>query len=102
MGGPVPPGTEADWGVFPWLYNSAAATLAALETILAEVIDIFPGRTIHIGGHEAVKDQWRASSATQGTIAALRLTDENALQGRMMLRPARFLEAHGRPANGRG
>ncbi|WOF42249.1 family 20 glycosylhydrolase [Sphingopyxis indica] len=100
MGVPVPPGTEADWGVFPWLYNSDAATLAALETILAEVIDIFPGRTIHIGGDEAVKNQWRASAATQARIAALGLKDENALQGWMMSRLARFLEAHGRTAIG--
>jgi len=100
MGVPVPPGTEAGWGVFPWLYNSDPATLAALEAILTEVIDIFPGRTIHIGGDEAVKDQWRASPAAQARIAALGLKDENALQGWMMSRLARFLEAHGRTAIG--
>ncbi|WP_447761218.1 family 20 glycosylhydrolase [Sphingopyxis panaciterrae] len=100
MGVPVPPGTEADWGVFPWLYNSDEATLAALETILTEVIDIFPSRNIHIGGDEAVKDQWHASAATQARIRQLGLKDETALQGWFMGRLARFLEARGRTAIG--
>ncbi|MBL8651767.1 MAG: family 20 glycosylhydrolase [Sphingopyxis sp.] len=100
MGVPVPPGTEAGWGVFPWLYNSDEATLAALETILGEVMAIFPGRYIHIGGDEAVKDQWRASDATQARIRALGLKDETALQGWFMSRLARYLEAHGRAAIG--
>src|SRR3546814_9599471 len=59
-----------------------------------------PCCTIHSGGDEAVKDQWRSASATQARIAALGLKDENALQGRMMSRLARFLEAHGRTAIG--
>ena len=100
MGVRVPPGTEADWGVFPWLYNSDDRTLAALETILTEVVDIFPGRNIHIGGDEAVKDQWQASAATQARIRQLGLKDETALQGWFMGRLARFLEARGRTAIG--
>lgn len=100
MGVPVPPGTEAHWGVFPWLYNSEDATFAALETILGEVMAVFPGRYIHIGGDEAVKDQWRASATTQARIAKLGLKDETALQGWFMARLARFLEAHGRAAIG--
>lgn len=100
MGVPIPPGTEAHWGVFPWLYNSDETTLAAIETILTEVIDVFPGRYVHIGGDEAVKDQWQASAATQARIRQLGLKDETALQGWFMGRLARFLEARGRKAIG--
>ncbi|NIJ37346.1 hexosaminidase [Sphingopyxis panaciterrae] len=96
----IPPGTEAHWGVFPWLYNSDETTLAALETILGEVIAIFPARYVHIGGDEAVKDQWQASPAAQARIRQLGLKDETALQGWFMGRLARYLEARGRTAIG--
>jgi hexosaminidase len=49
-----------------------------------------------LGGDEAVKDQWRASPAIQARIKALGLKDENALQGWLVGRMARFLDAHGR------
>lgn len=95
-GVPIPPGTEAHWGVFPWLYNTDEATFAFLEDVLAETMRLFPSPWIHVGGDEAVKDQWRASPAIQAQIRRLGLKDENALQGWFMARIGRFLAAHGR------
>src|SRR3546814_15772030 len=43
---------------------------------------------------------WSSDVCSSDLIAALGLKDENALQGRMMSRLARFLEAHGRTAIG--
>lgn len=100
MGVPVPPGTEADWGVFPWLYNTDEQTMASLETILAEVIAIFPGQYVHLGGDEAVKDQWRASPKIQQQMRTLGLSNENQLQSWFMGRFERFLARHGRQAIG--
>ena len=96
MGVPIPPGTESHWGVFPWLYNVDDATFAFLEDVLREVMRLFPGRDIHIGGDEATKEQWRSSPAIQARIRALGLKDENALQGWFMARIGRFLTANGR------
>jgi hexosaminidase len=96
LGVPIPPGTESDWGVFPWLYNVDDGTIRFLEDVLTEVMELFPSREIHVGGDEAVKDQWRASTAIQARIKALGLEDENALQGWLVGRMARFLDAHGR------
>lgn len=96
MGVPIPPGTESDWGVFPWLYNVDDSTIRFLEDVLSETMELFPSREIHLGGDEAVKDQWRASPAIQARIKALGLKDENALQGWLVGRMARFLDAHGR------
>lgn len=96
MGVPIPPGTESDWGVFPWLYNTEDRTFAFLENVLTEVLALFPSRDIHIGGDEAVKDQWKADPATQARIRALGLKDENALQGWFTARIGRFLAARGR------
>ena len=96
MGVPVPPGTEAHWGVFPWLYNTDPATFTFLEDVLRETMALFPSRWIHVGGDEAVKDQWRASPAIRAQIKALGLKDEDALQGWFMARIGRFLTANGR------
>ena len=96
MGVPAPAGTESDWGVFPWLYNTDDATFAFLRDVLTETMRLFPGRDVHVGGDEAVKDQWRASPAIQARIKALGLKDEDALQGWFMGRIGAFLAAHGR------
>jgi hexosaminidase len=96
MGVPVPPGVESDWGVFPWLYNVDAPTIHFLEDVLDEVMELFPSPYIHIGGDEAVKDQWKASPAIQARIKALGLADENALQGWLVKRIEQHLAAHGR------
>ena len=41
---------------------------------------LFPSRYIHVGGDEAVKDQWQASSAIQAKMRALGIANEDALQ----------------------
>jgi hexosaminidase len=96
MGVPVPPGVESDWGVFPWLYNVDEPTVRFLEDVLDEVMALFPSPYIHIGGDEAVKDQWKADPRIQARIKALGLKDENALQGWLVKRIGDYLAAHGR------
>lgn len=96
MGVPVPPGTESDWGVFPWLYNVDEPTIRFLENILDEVMALFPSTYIHVGGDEAVKDQWKANPRIQAKIRQLGLKDENALQGWLVKRIGDYLHAHGR------
>lgn len=96
MGVPIPPGTESDWGVFPWLYNVDDSTFAFLEDVLGEVIALFPSRYIHVGGDEATKEQWKASPAIQAKMRELGITSENALQTWFMARIGKFLTAHDR------
>ena len=50
-----------------YLFNPDEATLGFLEDVLAEVIELFPGEYIHVGGDEAVKDRWREFAARPGT-----------------------------------
>jgi hexosaminidase len=95
-GAPIPPGVESDWGIFPWLYNVDDGSFGFLEDVLSEVMQLFPSRLIHVGGDEAVKDQWRASPRIQARMKALGITDEDALQSWFMSRIGRFLAAHGR------
>ena len=95
-GAPVPPGVESDWGVFPWLYNVDESTFAFLEDVLTEVMALFPSRYIHVGGDEAVKDQWKASPKVQAQMTALGIKDEHELQSWFMSRIGKFLASHGR------
>lgn len=95
-GTPVPPGVESHWGVLPWLYNVEEETFGFLEDVLAEVMALFPGAYIHVGGDEAVKDQWRASPRVQARMKALGIADESKLQSWFMARIGRFLQANGR------
>ena len=75
---PVEP--RRNWGVSPYLLNARPETIAFMQNVLAEVLELFPGPWIHIGGDEAVKTQWRASAEIQARIKELGLKDEDALQ----------------------
>lgn len=90
------PLVSVDWGVNPYLYNVDDATFQFIDNVLDEVMALFPSRYIHVGGDEAVKDQWKASPAIQAKIRTLHLKDEDALQGWFIGRVGNYLAAHGR------
>jgi hexosaminidase len=93
---PADPKTQGDWGIFPSILDPDAATLAFMENVLDEVMALFPGQWINIGGDEAMKDEWRASPNIQAQIKRLGLADEEALQGWYTTQIGRYLAAHGR------
>jgi hexosaminidase len=86
----------ADWGIYPYLFNPEPATFTFLEDVLGEVIALFPGQYVHVGGDEAVKDEWRDSPAVQARARALGITDPEALQGYFTQQIGRYLHARGR------
>lgn len=90
------PPVSADWGVHTYLYNVEESTFAFLGDVLDEVIDLFPGRYIHIGGDEAVKDRWIASARVQQRMRHLGIRDESALQSYFIGRIERFVSGRGR------
>jgi len=96
--GTAPPDASkmGDWGIFPWLYNTDDATFAFLDDVLNEVMDIFPSTFIHVGGDEAIKDQWKASAKIQAKIKELGLKDEHELQSWFIQRVGKTLEKRGR------
>lgn len=94
---PHPPrAPSADWGVLPNLFNTEDATFGVLQDVLDATMALFPGAYIHLGGDEAVKDQWKADPRAQARMKALGLKDENALQGWFMARLGTYLARHGR------
>ncbi len=91
-----PAAVPADWGVYRNLYNADESTFAFVEDVLEEVLALFPGTYIHVGGDEAVKDQWRASPGVQARMRALGIENEAKLQSYFVRRIEEYLSARGR------
>jgi hexosaminidase len=92
----APAAVPADWGIYPNVLNAEESTFVFLQNVLAEVLALFPGRYIHLGGDEVVKDQWHASARVQQRMRELGLANEAALHGYFARRLSGYLEAHGR------
>ncbi len=90
------PQVQTRWGIFPETYAPKPATLKFLDDVLTEVLEIFPSTFIHIGGDEAMKDQWEASPSTRAFMAANGLKDGHELQSWFVRRTENFLAARGR------
>ncbi len=104
---------ESKWGVFEDIFCPKEETFAFLETVLTQVIDLFPGEYVHIGGDEAPKTRWAESPLAQEVIQREGLgvreavpgdtpvqreqhANEKALQSYFVRRIERFLNQHGR------
>lgn len=84
------------WGIIEHIFNPAESTIAFLQDVLTEVMEIFPSTFIHIGGDEAVKNEWKASPLVQERIRELGLKDEDELQSWFIRRMDDFLTSKGR------
>ena len=94
--GAAVPEVPADWGVYPTLFNAEESTVVFFEQVLDEVMDLFPGEYVHIGGDEAVKDQWKASASTQARMRELGVANEEELQSWFIGRLEKRLNARDR------
>jgi len=92
----APQAVPADWGIYPNLFNVEDSTFDFLEDVLAEVMELFPGEYVHVGGDEAVKYQWQASERVQERMRELGVANEEALQGYFTRRLGEYLRSHGR------
>jgi hexosaminidase len=88
------------WGVHSHLFNLEPGTFVFLGNVLNEVMQLFPSRYIHMGGDEAVKDEWKASPVVQARARRLGIHDADALQTYFTQRIGKMLTAHGRRAVG--
>lgn len=95
-----PRAVPEEWGIFPTLFNADESTFVFLEEVLTEVVQLFPSPYIHVGGDEALKDEWQASPKVQARMKELGVADEHALQGYFIQRIGKFLEAKGRKVIG--
>jgi hexosaminidase len=90
------PPVAVDWGVNPYLFDTDERSMKFIEGVLDEVLELFPSRFIHIGGDEAVKDQWEASPAIRAQMQQLGVKDAHAMQGWFNEQLAKYLTSKGR------
>ncbi|WP_297509033.1 family 20 glycosylhydrolase [Flavobacterium sp.] len=93
-GGPFEVAKE--WGVLEDVFCPKEETFAFLQDVLAEVMDLFPGQYIHIGGDECPKTRWKACLNCQKRIKDLNLKDEHELQSYFIQRIEKFVNAKGK------
>jgi hexosaminidase len=93
-GGPADVGMR--WGVYANILNADEATITFMQDVLTEVLALFPGPFIHIGGDEADKALWKATPRIQDRIRELGLKDEHELQSWFIRRMDAFLTERGR------
>ncbi|MDX9758185.1 MAG: family 20 glycosylhydrolase [Bacteroidota bacterium] len=74
---PVP----REWGIFPTvLCIGRESTYEFVETVLAEVADLFPSPWIHVGGDECPRDAWDTCDSCTAIITRNGLPGSYALQ----------------------
>ena len=84
------------FGVSRDLVNPLPRTITALETILDELLDIFPSPWIHLGGDEAPLDPWRNSPEISAYMASQDIASAEAMRTWFTAHFVAFLEARGR------
>lgn len=91
------------WGVIrDVLCAGNPASLDLFKDIMDEVCELFPGKYIHLGGDECVKDRWKVCPKCQKKIRELGLKDgsryskEDYLQSWFMGEVASFVQSKGK------
>jgi hexosaminidase len=94
-GGPYEVATS--WGIFTDIYcGGKEDSFMFLQDVLDEVINLFPGKYIHIGGDEAWKDKWKTCRHCQRRIQKENLKDEHGLQSYFIQRIEKYLNSKGK------
>jgi hexosaminidase len=92
--GPFEVGTK--WGGFDDVFCPKDTTFKFLQNILDEVIDLFPGKYIHIGGDECSKTRWKSCDSCQALMKKYGLKNENELQSYFIERIEKYLNSKGK------
>jgi hexosaminidase len=90
----LPP--EKRWTANERILAPRPQTVAFMQDVLTEVMKLFPGGYIHIGGDEANKDHWKKSEQMQSLLLRLDLEDEAGLHSWFIRQMDTFLTRHGR------
>ena len=85
------------WGVYEDVYCAGNdSVFIFLEQILKEVITLFPGDYIHIGGDECPKSKWKNCPKCQQRIQNEQLQNEQELQSYFIQRIEKFFNENGK------
>ncbi len=86
-----------DGGIYSDVLNVAnPAAVQFTKDVLEELMDIFPGEYIHIGGDECPVTAWKSNADCQAQYNELGLTDYRQLQSHFIKEMADFVKSKGR------
>ena len=85
------------WGVYEDVYCAGNdQVFEFLEDVLEEVVALFPGDFVHIGGDECPKTRWESCAKCQQRMVDEGLKDEHELQSYFIQRMERYLNGKGK------
>jgi hexosaminidase len=84
------------WGANERVLAPRPKTVEFMQSVLAEVMELFPSEYIHIGGDEANMSHWIKSEEMQAQKRELGLKDEAELHSWFIKQMDSFLTSHGR------
>ena len=90
------PGVRPYWGISKDIFSPEEKTIDFLKDVLDEVIALFPGEYIHIGGDEAHKNQWEESERIQHLMKERGLHDMHEMQSWFISQIDDYLSSKGR------
>ena len=86
------------WGISEDILGVHDQALDFCRHVLADIMTLFPSRTIHIGGDECRTTQWETSPQARERAARAGLPGVSGLLGWFLSQMHRFLADHGRRA----
>jgi hexosaminidase len=88
---------KTSWGIDTHVLNMEEKTLQFCRDLLNEVMEIFPGQFVHIGGDECPRTEWEQSKAARQRAADIGLAQGvDGLQAWFTTQLGGFLAEHGR------
>ena len=88
---------QETWGIFEDVFCAGKdSTFQFLQNVLDEVVALFPGKYVHVGGDECPKANWKRCPRCQQRIKDNRLKDEHELQSYFIQRMEKYLNSKGK------
>jgi hexosaminidase len=88
---------QQTWGVFSDVFCAGREeTFKFLQDVIDEVVALFPGKYIHVGGDECPKENWKRCPNCQKKIKDNNLKDEHELQSYFIQRMEKYINSKGK------
>ncbi|RVU18857.1 beta-N-acetylhexosaminidase [Streptomyces antnestii] len=84
------------WGVNPHVLNTEESTVAFYRGVLDEIMDLFPGPVVGVGGDECPTIEWREDPRTQRLMRERGLRHEHELRSWFVRQLGAHVAARGR------
>ncbi|MDX2047484.1 MAG: beta-N-acetylhexosaminidase, partial [Chitinophagaceae bacterium] len=88
---------QETWGVFDDVFCAGnEKVFSFLQDVIDEVIQLFPGKYLHVGGDECPKNNWKKCPQCQQRIKDNNLKDEHELQSYFIQRMEKYINSKGK------